>query len=98
MAWEEHRDRLLPDYIKRNPGRRPGAWWILECGEERPIVDGADLEALARAREEYTRYGYFLGSSYLQPEWEFLRDRGLLEPGERAEIERKLAGALPAVT
>ncbi|HUT44564.1 MAG TPA: hypothetical protein VMW95_09520 [Desulfobacterales bacterium] len=26
-AWEKHRDWILRDFIRKNPGRRPWAWW-----------------------------------------------------------------------
>lgn len=55
VAWELHRDRLLPEFIHKHPGRRPFAWWLFDHGEERPIVvdwpewtDGAVVERMRR--------------------------------------------------
>jgi hypothetical protein len=27
-AWEYHGPELLPDFVDRNPGKRPHAWWV----------------------------------------------------------------------
>ena len=34
-AWGDHRDVLLEDWIKHNPGTRPFAWWKYDAPEPR---------------------------------------------------------------
>lgn len=34
--WAEHREDILPDYIREHPGCRPWAWWRWDRQMERP--------------------------------------------------------------
>ena len=99
-AWEIHRDVVLPEYIAKNPGCRPFAWWVLEHGEERPIIQ--DLpEGEKYFRRQYERYGFLHSMLYGGPdfgpfqeeEWDYLDRLGLLSAEEVAAIEAENAAA-----
>ncbi|WP_033336892.1 hypothetical protein [Thioalkalivibrio thiocyanodenitrificans] len=47
LDWQRHRDVLLPEWIKANPGTRPYAWWKFDAPEPRPEAE-AEREYLAR--------------------------------------------------
>ena len=51
-AWELERDTLM-DHARNSstPGRRPGAWWEFEAGEEMPRERGAEAIRLAELGE-----------------------------------------------
>jgi len=39
-AWEDLRGDLLPEFIAKNPGQRPAAWWEFDAPERRRCVSG----------------------------------------------------------
>ena len=44
-TWREHRNVLLPHFIKRHPGRRPSRWWSYDAPRSLPGVrPGWDID------------------------------------------------------
>jgi hypothetical protein len=41
--WADHRDEILKDWIKDNPGSRPWAWWVCDAKEARMQVGGSGI-------------------------------------------------------
>jgi hypothetical protein len=46
QAWAALREKLLPSFIKANPGQRPWAWWKCEAGQEPPETAQEQTEYL----------------------------------------------------
>ncbi len=38
-GWELTRDVLLPQFCEEHPNRKPFAWWLIDHGNERPLLD-----------------------------------------------------------
>jgi hypothetical protein len=101
-AWDLHGEAILAEFIAKHPATRPFAWWLLEHGQERPIVhpEPGPQEQLDALR---VRTWNFLHTSILwgpldqwgplqEPEPDYLKRLGLLEPGEyEAYQERERA-------
>ena len=89
-AWELHRDTLLPEFIKANPGRRPFAWWIFDHKQERPIREGHGFAEQFFAEQRAETFGYlhtdiWRGPQFVQePQVAYLRRHNLLSPEELA--------------
>ncbi|MEX2141609.1 MAG: hypothetical protein WD894_20250 [Pirellulales bacterium] len=104
-AWEFHRDRLLAQYIRRQPGRRSFAWWLLDHGIERPVVNRFTDEA--ELRRETDGGGCLRGAScpfgflhthlyggpdmlaFQEDETDYLRRHGLLTAVEEIALRRE---------
>ena len=94
VAWRLHRERLLPEFIQKKPGRRPFAWWLLEHGKERPIVGVNSWEntiSIARAEPCYLGFLHTCAvgwtkdgrvESLQEMESDYLRRHDLLEQWE----------------
>jgi hypothetical protein len=42
--WREYRDEFLPEFISRNPGRRPLAWWQWDAPRQPDHGSGCSFE------------------------------------------------------
>lgn len=97
-AWDEHGETILAEFIEENPGRRPFAWWLLEHGEERPVVapwaTAKEVESYRSANCRRDTFGFLHTSvwagkkpgggywSLQEPEPFYLRRHGLLTAEE----------------
>ena len=100
LAWESHRDELLPDFIAKNPGHRPFAWWVCDHKKERPVIQDFEEESRVRRIDESFypwRFGFLhtsdwgRGSGCLQqPEVDYLREHGLLTQSELKALKQKV--------
>lgn len=88
--WNRIRSQALPAFIRKNPGRRPWAWWKFDSPEPRRAI-GADGQPI---RIEWQRGSiYFFGmhrsSRYSQFESEatYLKRHGLLSEAEEKRLK-----------
>jgi len=95
-TWEEFKDDLLPEFIKKHPGRRPMAWYLAE-GRERPFTDTIPefwIRALRGADGWRNTFGLahtVCGDpeyQYQQRESDYLAEHGLLIRGEALAISK----------
>ncbi len=49
--WSEHRELLLAEWIGKNPGTRPQAWWLFDDTTDDRHDDESEVEYLARIGE-----------------------------------------------
>ncbi|MBL8798775.1 MAG: hypothetical protein JNM56_33085 [Planctomycetia bacterium] len=86
-AWEMHRPDIMADFAAQQPGRRPFAWWLLDHGEERPVLHGrltaAELQAIRDDERRGMYFGYLHCEGLQESEVSYLRRRGLLTAEER---------------
>lgn len=98
VAWDLHRDELLPQFIAEHPGRRPFGWWFCDHGRERPIADPKATPAdIARHRQhERPEHFKFLHTEicrgnpliyFQQTEQDYLREHGLLSKAEMKSLD-----------
>jgi|SRR5580704_7109362 hypothetical protein len=90
-AWELHRDRLLPAFVEAHPGQRPFAFWLVDRGEERPVLPGQTISAEAEERARWGCNGEKFGflhtdfwPAYQELETDCLRRLGLMSRDEEA--------------
>lgn len=38
--WEKYREWVLPQFVKKQPGRRPCGWWLVDAPEQRKLKCG----------------------------------------------------------
>lgn len=101
-SWEPVAEEFMAKWLEDNPGRRPFAWWLLEHGKERPIVNACGPDFEARERRA-ARFGCLHGDIWLGPHehggwWQqnsflYLVGNNLLLPGEReraAQLEQSV--------
>ncbi len=91
-AWAEFRDEILPEFIAKQPGHRPHAWWQFDSPGRRERVDGGvhphDRPNYPEAAKKmsFGRPACFLTRDDAAAEYEeqenYLRRHGLLLPEE----------------
>lgn len=98
-TWIERREELLAEFIARNPGSRPWAWWIWEAPQARRRRLGGTGTALAGTERTWmgTPGGYQADYAVTDPpayetELKFLQRHGLLSS---SELRALAAGGCP---
>jgi hypothetical protein len=91
LAWEMHGEALLAEYVKQHAGRRPFAWWLIDHGEERPIVNPKwTREAALKFQTGHeAKFGFLHTHTWpaiQEDETAYLHRFGLLEAEERAVL------------
>jgi hypothetical protein len=101
--WDKFHDDVLPDYIERNPGYRPWAWWEFDATEPRRCVDGPGAFAFrSDDAPEWTRHLHFgMPSVHGGDDWDcpshyenqaaYLDRLGMLSDAEREALGGKIA-------
>ena len=81
-AWKALGKELLKEFIEKNPGRRPWAWWQFEAKEPRRVVgvDVIDLPACGSQPARRCQY------DIIETEAAYLRRLGLLSPAEEQAL------------
>lgn len=77
VAWNECRDKLLPDWIRRHPGTRPYGWWACDSGLERR-KGGIEVNGKVIGKNVM----YTLRNSIPEDQRTWLAEHDLLQPGE----------------
>ncbi len=93
-AWKLCRDFILPNFIKRHPGRRPFGWWRIDHQQERDIIvenlAGMSAERFRKLHVKPHHFGY-LHTRFVpqvqESEFDHLSRYGLLEFGEAERID-----------
>lgn len=95
-AWDYHGERLLAEWVEEHPGSRPFAWWLIDHGKERPVIDGRPTaqQFAAACREDIggrVTFGFL--HMHTEPplqedETDYLDRLQLLTDTERAALDR----------
>ena len=90
-AWESHRGKLLPAWIKQRPGTRPYAWWVCEgvpqFGERRVTAEWSREHE--QHRENWSRWGILHTNTVpplQEPQRAYLERNQLLTPLEMRDV------------
>jgi len=94
-AWELTRATLLPRFIASHPGRRPFAWWLIDHGKERPVIESnlpprMTAEHFRAVWGSAEHFGYLhtrLSPPMQEPERDYLKRNGLLTDAERVALK-----------
>jgi hypothetical protein len=70
-AWEIHRDEIMAEFIAKNPGHRPFAFWLLDHKKERPITQPSLVGpgGVPYLRGQKGKFGFLHTWIYGGPEW-----------------------------
>jgi len=75
LAWEEHGERLLAEFIEDHPGRRPFGWYFCDHQRERPITNPwFTPQVIAAKRAEPGHFGFLHTAIYGGPGFEPLQE------------------------
>ena len=101
QLWAEHGARIVAEFARDHPGRRPWAWWQLDAPEGRRQVGGKPIERGA-LHDQVDAEGLPLALAYFahpavsfESQAALLKRLGVLLEGEAARI--KPAGYKPEV-
>jgi hypothetical protein len=91
-AWNLVRDRLMDEYVREHPGRRPFGWWLCDHKQERPIIAQMHRDRpvtrellLSMGHRKEKHFGFLHTRSYppyQQHEEDYLEEHGLLADWE----------------
>ena len=61
--WDDIREELVSDYVRKHPGTRPWAWWAMDAPEPELVDQGEDLEPVSFMRRQVGGTGALDGLS-----------------------------------
>jgi len=89
--WRRVGEQITSEWVERQPGSRPAAWWWFDSPDEpRRVVSGTEPPDAPRdnAARSFGRWRKYYGPNWHRYESEpaYLRRHDLLRPGERERI------------